>query len=293
MSDQNARQVIMELIRNAETLGALGALLSGLAGHAKPHPDAADKFAAVQRAIDPDLFADLSAEAAQTLHAAIVARVRRAAELAERPDQPPIWAPDDPALLQTQGRSSRLVTRLISAYAERKPALVNLLSAPSAFLDVGCGAGWIAISMAERWPMLRVDGLDIHQPALELAGHNVEVAALNSRVTFHRKSVAELDVDDAYEVAFVPFVFIPEPALQVAMPALAKAVKAGGWMFIACYREPEGALNRALWDLQTTTSGGRVWQQREVACLMESVGFEFVEDVGEDSPLNLYAARRI
>lgn len=292
MPFQDANRVINELIRNAETLGALAALLSERAGDAKPHEAAIEKYSAVQRAIDPNLFDGVSQEQALALRLRIFSRVRRALEVAEAPDQPPAWAPSDPVVIQTQGKASQNVTRLICEFAERTPELADLLKESARFLDVGSGAGWISISMAQRWPLLQVDGLEIHDPALELARQNVEATGLTERVTFHRRNVADLDSVDAYMVAFIPFVFIPETVLQKAIPALSQAIKKGGWLFVACYRQPDGALDRALWDLQTTMSGGRVWSDSEVADFVGGQGFELIEDIGEGNPINLYAIRK-
>ena len=293
MSFQDAQKVINELIRNTETLAALGALLSEKAGEVEPHSTTIGKFKAVQRAIDPMLFDGVTQDEAQALRATILARARRAFEVVETPDQLPTWATDDPIVLQTQGKSSRIVTRLISDFAGQEESLTKQLSAPGRFLDVGSGAGWISISMAERWPTLQVDGLDIHQPALELAYRNAEASGLTERVSFRNSSVGDLDVVDVYSIAFIPFVFIPEAVLRQAVPALSVAIKEDGWLFVACYRKPESPLDVALWDLQTTMSGGRVWDAEEINDLVETNGFRFAGDIGEGTPINLYAARKV
>lgn len=181
------------------------------------------------------------------------------------------------------------MAELISEYAEEEIGLKSLLMQPGRFLDVGSGAGWISISMAERWPALQVDGLDILQPALDLANENAGTFGLSDRVTFHNRSVDDFDAADAYSTAFIPFIFIPEAVLRRALPALHTAVQDGGWLFVACYRKPEAALDIALWDLQTTMSGGRVWDGDEIAGLLEEHSFRFVKDIGEGTPVNLYA----
>lgn len=293
MSFQEANKLINDLIVEADKLGALGALLGGVSGEIEVHAKAREKYAAVQRAIAPDLFDGIAQEEAVALRATISARLRQALKLVEAPDQPPVWNHDDPVVLQTQGRSSRVVTRLISEFAEKEKALSGLLEGAAHFLDVGCGTGWISISMAERWPLLKADGLDIHAPALELANQNVRAAGLVGRVAVRNQSIADLDETDRYAAAFIPFIFIPETVLDVAVPALNRAVQQNGWLFIGCYREPAGELGRALWDLRTAMSGGRVWSEDEISDYIGRHGFSFVEDIGEGTGINLYAAKKV
>jgi SAM-dependent methyltransferase len=292
MPFQDAMKSIQELTRNAETLAALGAILSAKAGAGAANDAVSTKLSAVQAAIDPALFDGLSGEEARFLHATVLANLRRVVSLVEAPDQPARWATDDPVILQAQGKSSRIVTRLITEFAGRESSLSERLNQISRFLDVGSGAGWISISMAEQWPALSVDGLDIHPPALSLAEHNLEAAGLADRITFHNRSVDALTEVAAYTAAFIPFIFIPEPVIDAALPALNRAIEAGGWLFVAGYRVPDAPLMRALIDLQTTLSGGRIWSEGEIGARLSRNGFEVIEDIGTDSPINLFAARK-
>ena len=135
MSFQEANKLINDLINEADKLGALGALLGGISGEVEVHPNARDKYVAVQRAVAPGLLDGITQEEAVSLRATISARFRQALKLVEAPDQPPVWNHDDPVVLQTQGRSSRIATRLISEFAAEEKALSELLEGPSHFLD--------------------------------------------------------------------------------------------------------------------------------------------------------------
>jgi SAM-dependent methyltransferase len=274
-------------------LAALCALLSELAGGAAPHPAAGLKFRAVRDALDPNLFAGITKDEAEFMLSLTIARLRRSMEIIENPDQFPAWTTDDPVIMQTQGKASRIATRLITEFAQKEASLSQLLSAPNRFLDVGSGAGWISLSMAEQWPKLHTDGLEIHPPALELAKKNAFDVGLSDRVVFHNRSVDKLEVKNEYAAAFIPFIFVPELILHSAIPALATALKVGAWLFIACYRKPESPVDIALWDLQTTMSGGRVWDENEITRLVGSSGFGPILDLGVGTPINMYATRRL
>ena len=53
------------------------------------------------------------------LHATTIAALKRALAFVENPDHPTGWTSDDPIILQVQGKSSRMVTRLITSFADR------------------------------------------------------------------------------------------------------------------------------------------------------------------------------
>src|SRR3978361_155071 len=80
------------------------------------------------------------------------------------------------------GVSMGIVQALLAAEA-RLPDLGERLQAPGArFLDVGTGTAWLAIGVAQSHPQLHVTGLDIFEPALELARGNVAESGLADRI---------------------------------------------------------------------------------------------------------------
>lgn len=58
--------------------------------------------------------------------------------------------------------------------------------------DVGTGAGWSAIALAEGYPHLEVDGFDVDEPSLVLARANAAFAGVADRVHFHHADGASL-----------------------------------------------------------------------------------------------------
>jgi SAM-dependent methyltransferase len=51
-------------------------------------------------------------------------------------------------------------------------------------LDLGCGEGWSSIALAEAFPDIRVDGVDLDEPSLVQARRNAIRAGVADRVTF-------------------------------------------------------------------------------------------------------------
>ncbi len=56
---------------------------------------------------------------------------------------------------------------------------------PARVADIGCGAGWSSIAIAQAYPKARVDGYDLDEPSIALAQANAEQASVTDRVTFH------------------------------------------------------------------------------------------------------------
>ena len=80
-----------------------------------------------------------------------------------------------PALQQLLGRE----------YLRQVPDVFERLSSgPAAVADLGCGAGWSSIGIAEAFPLATVRGFDVDAPTVELARKNASDAAVADRVTF-------------------------------------------------------------------------------------------------------------
>jgi len=199
---------------------------------------------------------------------------------------------DDPGILETQGRSSRLVARLLTDYSKRQPEFATLLSDGAKFLDVGSGVGWISLTIAHEWPMLRAVGIDILEPALELAAKNLANTKLSDRVMFRKENVLDLEETEAFDVIFVPVIFLPEAIIDATFFNLRRALKPGGWLFAAAYRVPEDTKLAVLNDLRTTLSGGRAWTDIELEAIANDANLTSIGDIATGSPLHVWASRR-
>lgn len=293
MAFPEAMAAIQTHMRAAEALAALGAKLGTEAGRIRPGENLLSKIDNVHSRFEPDLLDGLDEDELDALYGFVRAGLRQVLHLVELPDEGADgWAYDDPAILESQGRSSRLVTRLISEYAGKNSELGKLFSGGAEFLDVGSGVGWISLSMAQQWPKLKATGIDILSPALELASLNLERTGLSERVCFRQQNVVDLQEEEAFDAIFIPVIFIPETIMADAFERLFRALRPNGWLFAAGYRVPEDELLAALNDLKTALSGGRVWAMDELVSLVSGAGFTPLEDVGTGSALHLLAARR-
>lgn len=70
-------------------------------------------------------------------------------------------------------------------YLRHVPDVFERLSrGPSIVADLGCGAGWSSIGIAQAFPQAVVHGYDVDSPTVELARRNASEAGVTDRVTF-------------------------------------------------------------------------------------------------------------
>src|SRR5262245_40357276 len=114
------------------------------------------------------------------------------------------WTHTEAEILQSTGEASAAFPLMLNrTIAPRLEGLTKRLESPdAAFLDVGVGVGGISIAMAHLWPSLRVVGIDPWRPALALAGENVMMAGLQTRIELREQLAQELVDIQAFDLAF-------------------------------------------------------------------------------------------
>jgi len=71
---------------------------------------------------------------------------------------------------------------------------------PARIADIGCGAGWSAIGMANAYPNVYVDGYDLDAPSVDLARSNVREAGLEERVSIHIRDAGDPQFAGRYDL---------------------------------------------------------------------------------------------
>ena len=66
--------------------------------------------------------------------------------------------------------------------------------------DIGCGAAWSSIGIAQAYPTVRVDGFDLDAPSVELAQDNVRAAGLADRVDVQVRDAGDPDLAGRYDL---------------------------------------------------------------------------------------------
>ncbi len=69
----------------------------------------------------------------------------------------------------------------------------RLTTSPARIADIGCGAGWAAISLALAYPHASVDGFDLDAKTVARARQNATARRVDDRITFHCTDAATAD----------------------------------------------------------------------------------------------------
>ena len=220
--------------------------------------------------------------------------LRQATDLIEHPARSNTWDHVDEALLQGIGRLSMAITDAFRAAENLLPGLNERLSATgSAFLDVGTGTGWLAIGIARTYPQARVVGLDIFEPALDLARRNVAAEGLDGRIELRLQNVADLSDVGTYDAIWMALPFLPLDIVPDALDACRRALRPGGWLLPGTFAAPPDPVSQLLLELRTVRAGGHPWTAEELVNTLSSHGMLDAQEVPRTwaAPVRLYAAR--
>ena len=108
------------------------------------------------------------------------------------------------------------------------------LEAPgAALLDVGAGAAGLSIALCRHFPHLSAVALEPAPHPAELGERHVRQAGLADRIAIRRERVEDLQEDKAFDLAFLPQMFLPDAIIEEALQRIFRALKPGGWLLVA------------------------------------------------------------
>jgi SAM-dependent methyltransferase len=185
------------------------------------------------------------------------------------------WSHSDERLLQAQGTASAAAVAFIE---ERLlPTLGDLGerldSGEGAFLDVGTGAGAIVIGFCLRHPRLRAVALDPLDAALALARRNVAAAGLDDRVELRADPVQDLEDREAFDLVWLPGMFLPPAVRREALNVVHRAMRPGGWLIDGCLGGGDDSPRAVAARLRAVLWGGDTADPDSIARILEEHGF--------------------
>jgi methylase of polypeptide subunit release factors len=234
--------------------------------------------------MDPQLSDKILSVRADYSTALIQAAMHQAIDLMENPARAPGWCYEDRTILQSQGQVSRLIVYSIDELAFDRPDLRAALRLPGTLLDVGTGAGWLAIEAARVWPELRVVGIDVWEPALALARKNAAATGFAPRIEFRLQRVELLDEAATLSVAWFPGPFIAANVTHTALASVYRALQPGGWLIFGLSAPSASRLEDAVANLRIVRSGGYPWIAKEVEDCLSTAGFVRIESLPPSAP---------
>jgi hypothetical protein len=224
-----------------------------------------------------------------------VARAHLLQAIAHTRGRPPGWQSGDRAILHAQGRASAHLARVIEDdLLLRMPEAHDALSAGRGrLLDVGVGVAALSIALAERFPGIHIVGLDVLPAALEIAGTQIAVAALRDTIELRLQSIAELTDEAAFDLAWIPQIFIAPADLDAGLGRVWSALCPGGWVILALAGDSDGGRIDAYRALLATTLGGGPMGVEEGTELLERHHYSSVTRSDALLPQPLLLAQRV
>jgi SAM-dependent methyltransferase len=146
------------------------------------------------------------------------------------------WAAYGPEMALGQGQQNRGFLRGTFAPSVL-PAIPDVHrrlrgKRPARVADLACGVGWAAIAIAEHYPNVRVDGLDLDAVAIKSGARQVRELGLQDRVRLRVKDAASPDLEGTYDLVVMVEALHdlsqPVPVLRAARKLLAP----GGTMIV-------------------------------------------------------------
>jgi precorrin-6B methylase 2 len=270
------REATARLNTAATALAALGAALDSRVGG---HP----LDSAIQHHLDEVLsalrlegaFDGVAVEELAPLLAEIRTLTSTNAKLLDASSREARGAPSEPAVMQAAGdATARFPHVLATLIAPKLDGLVQRLSSPgAAFLDIGVGVAALSIQMARTWPELRVVGVDVWAPALALARENVRAAGFDGRIELRHASGQSILDEDAFDLAWIPSLFVPESALPELLRRVHRSLRAGGWLLFPMLKASTDPLTSSVTRLRTAFWGGSLASMDEIEQVFAACGF--------------------
>jgi SAM-dependent methyltransferase len=188
----------------------------------------------------------------------------------------PGWSSTDPELLEAQGLLSAMPVPML---AQRLlPSLGDLgerLAGPdAAMLDVGAGVARVSIAFARQFPALRVVGLEPADAPLAIARRNVAAAGLEDRIELRRQLVQDMEDEGAFDLAWLPIVFLPDEVVESGLRTVLRALRPGGYVTIGVVAAPGPDLGSALWRLRARLWGSEGMTRGDAERMVREAGYD-------------------
>lgn len=153
------------------------------------------------------------------------------------------WSAYGRDMIEAQGDFNRpwLAGSLGTEYLPSIPDVHERLTSGSGarVADVACGVGWAAISIAQAYPNVTVDGLDLDEPSIEIASRNAKEAGVADRVRFEARDAADPTLEGQYDLAVVVEAIHDLSQPVAVLSAIRRMLKPGGTLIVADERTEE------------------------------------------------------
>ncbi|WP_210493341.1 SAM-dependent methyltransferase [Microvirga antarctica] len=212
--------------------------------------------------------------------------------LAERTLNLEGWTHTDPAVIEAQGILTRLWTKAAIAKLRYLPGLAERLNRGGALLDVGAGAAGLSITLCQAFPALTATALEPASAPAAIGEHQIRSAGLGDRIKLRRQRVEEIEDVAAFDLVFLPQMFLPDAVIDPALAALFRAMRPGAWVLVPVMARRGQDLPSAIARLKTLLWGGNARDVDMVAERLAAAGFAPVIRAPGRQAIRMICARR-
>jgi precorrin-6B methylase 2 len=203
------------------------------------------------------------------------------------------WTHTDEAIIEAQGILTRLWTTRALPKLKFLPGLVPRLEKPDAgLLDVGAGAAGLSIALCKHFPHLAAVALEPALHPAAIGDRHVQEAGLAARVVVRRERVEDMTDEQAFDLAFVPQMFLPDAIIQEAMKRIFRALRPGGWLLVAVLSQEGHGTISAINRLKNLLWGGSMRDVSHLRPRLAAAGFDPVIRAPGGHSLRMICARR-
>ncbi|MDZ7733658.1 MAG: class I SAM-dependent methyltransferase [Acidimicrobiia bacterium] len=184
------------------------------------------------------------------------------------------WHHDDPDLVDAQGETGRIfglaAQLLLPSYGD----VDERLRRPGArFLDVGAGVAVLSIELVACIPRFDAVGIEPLAIAREIGERKIDAAGLSDRIELRDQLVEDLDDSDAYDLAYVPGIFLAYVFPARSPPRSCNALRPGGTIIALSLGSTGDALVDSVRRFRVAWWGGRTLDARAVQEQLDAHGF--------------------
>jgi len=203
------------------------------------------------------------------------------------------WMHTDEAIIEAQGMLTRLWTAKALPKLRFLPGLTPCLERPGAcLLDVGAGAAGLSITLCQAFPSLTAIALEpAEHPAL-IGERHVREAGLEARITLRRQRVEHMDDEQAFDLAFLPQMFLPDAVMSEATRRIFHSLRPGGWLLVAVLANEGHDVASSINRLKNLLWGGNTRSMANLKPYVVAAGFDPVIQAPGGRVLQMICARR-
>jgi len=123
------------------------------------------------------------------------------------------------------------------------------------------------------FPTLFAVGLEPQDAPMAEARRNVTAARLGDRIELRAQGIEDLDDKEAFDLVWLPQVFLPREVLEHGLRRAWAALRPGGWILLIAFSTPGMDLDAALFRLANVALGGDPLYPEQVAELLAAADF--------------------